>query len=523
VNVRRIPKNTTILLVVSACTLSLLLLVTNVAAQTQPGDVVNCGPMVNFSQSPGYASADPFILADRSGVVHLFWVERTTGAPDEIPNMPDTLMYSAWNGETWSKPVDLFLSPSEYANKRVGAIRGVVDDRGYIHLTWIGPDNTFFYSHVHASQAGQSSNWTDPQIIAYDQSGSQYSGDITFAAPDTLHIVYGRDPEEWQNQMLVHILSTDGGQTWTTPQAIYNVPYIDRGVSNVRAWVPKEGKLFVTWTEWDASGNGQVIYSARSLNNGRTWEPPVILDERQGIEYERDWVTLAPLDENQLIVFWEGGYRAYRQAQYSQDGGVTWSEPIDTLDWLIADNGFAEFVRDGAGRLHLFVFQRIREGNVDRNLYGVGSNGLWHSTWEGDTTWRQPKMIGQPNSGNFVSVAVRGGNELFATWFSYIDLELYIIQCQFEDTPSIPFVTWDEPPPLMVESTEQDLSISTQSMPASYTQPLPVESGVAAAWQSQPILEQPNLDSLIFWGVIPTLILILTILLLHQQLKRRNV
>jgi hypothetical protein len=507
---------------VSLVTLSfgLLLLPRPVAAQAQqPGDVVNCGPMTNFSQSPGYTSADPLLLADPAGNIHLFWVERITGKPDEPPNMPDALMYAMWNGETWSKPTDLFLSPVEYANKRVGAVRGLIDDNGYIHLTWIGPDNTFFYSHVHASLSDQATAWAAPTYISYDQSGGQYSADIAFVSPDTLHIVYGRDPKAGANQVLAHIRSTDGGQSWTEPQNIYTVPYVDRGISNVRVWTPLPGKLFTTWTEWDATGNGQVVYLASSPDNGQSWETPIRLAEREGVEYERDWVTMAPLDEDQLVVFWEGGYRAYRQAQYSQDGGSTWSEPIDTLDWLIADNGFAEFVRDGGDRLHLFVFQRVREGNMDRDHYGVESNGLWHTTWEGGKTWRQPQMIGQPNPGNFVSVAVRGGNELFAAWFSYIDLELYIMRCEFKDTPSVPLQPWGEIPPLPTQTAEGGTAVPPTPTPL--PTPLPstgstsLGSGLSAP---APVAEGPGYSLLL--GIVPTVFFIAIIVAVSLQRRR---
>jgi hypothetical protein len=71
---------------------------------------------------------------------------------------------------------------------------------------------------------------------------------------------------------------------------------------------------------------------------------------------------------------------------YSYDGGVTWSEPIDTFPWLIGENGFVEFAYDSNNSLHLFVAQRVREGYSERG----DRIGLWHSVWEGGTRWREP-------------------------------------------------------------------------------------------------------------------------------------
>ena len=99
-----------------------------------------------MSNSEGYTSVDPLLLADPAGPVHLFWAERTTGLADAVPNVPDTLMYALWDGSSWSKPVDIFISPSDLFNKHIGAIRGVIDDQSVIHLVWIGPDSHFYYS-----------------------------------------------------------------------------------------------------------------------------------------------------------------------------------------------------------------------------------------------------------------------------------------------------------------------------------------------------------------------------------------
>lgn len=489
-----------------------------VLAQNQPGDIINCLPPVNISQSPGYSSVDPFMLTDQAGNVHLFWGERITGKPDEPPNMPEAVMHSFWNGTIWSKPQDLFLSPPEYANKRINAIRGVIDDNGTIHLIWIGPDNTFFYSSAHASHADQFTAWQTPQMIAFDQSAAQYSADIGFSSPGTVHIVYGREPDEKGNQTVTHILSEDGGKTWSEPQTIYTVPYVDRGASNIRLWVTKPDTLFVTWTEWDISGNGQAVFVARSLNNGKSWQPPVMLAERLGQEYERDWTTLAPLGDDELVAIWEGGYRAYRQAQYSQDGGATWSQPIDTLDWLIADNGFAELLRDGADRLHLFVFQRVREGNEDRNAYGADSNGLWHSVWEGGTQWRQPEMIGEPNPGNFVTAAMRGGNQLFAAWFSYVDLELSVIQCELYGTPAVPLQPWTEIPPLPVSDP-----LVTPTVVSTQTASLAPTAALVNSSSSFPITPElpPGPANSILLGIVPVFAIIILVALFNFQ-KRRH-
>lgn len=238
-----------------------------------------------------------------------------------------------------------------------------------------------------------------------------------------------------------------------------------------------------------------------------------MLDRRQGEEYERDWVTLAVLGEDELVVFWEGGWRAYRQAQYSYDGGQTWTDPIDTLDWLIADNGFAEFVRDSTDRLHLFVFQRVREGNDDKGQLA----GLWQTTLEGEQQWREPQLVGNPSNGNFVSVAISGGNELFAAWFDYTDFEIFVMRCQIEGATSIGFKPW-------ARQTTEAVSVVESEAPTPVSQ-APIESdertGSSPA-NFDPAVRQSGQDPLLVLAIGIAPVFLLIVLILVRYLYRRQ-
>lgn len=468
------------------------------------GDVVDCTPTENVSQTEGFSSADPYLVADPTGVIHLFWAERVTGEANSIPNVPDAVMYSVWNGERWSPPTDLFLSPYDHFNRRTTGLRAVIDESRTIHLLWQGPDNLLFYSSVHADDARSARLWQEPQVLATDEAGSQYSAYLTYEAPNTLHVAYGRGIADTENRSVVSIRSTDNGQTWSEPIEIYRMPALGRGPSNVRLLAGSSTRLYATWTEWDQSGNGQAIYFARSQDSGLTWEQPVRLAERQGAEYERDWVSLATLGDDELVAFWEGGFRAYRQAQYSDDGGVTWSEPIDTLDWLIADNGFAEFIEDSAGRLHLFVSQRVREGNLDK---GEG-NAIWHTVWEGDKKWREPVRADPDNSANYIAVALSKGNEVHIASFSNSILEIFTLRCTIEGAPAV--VPEQRVDPVAALAPEKELQ-SDEQAPVEVMETTAVEAVVAptpAALTSavDTLGSERSLTTGLIAGLVPTLL-----------------
>lgn len=479
-------------------------------ATAAPGSITSCSSPINISNSPGYTSADPFILADPTGATHLFWAEKATGQPNEAPNIPDTVMYSRWNGRNWSEPLDIFISPPENFNRKIAGIRGVLDDMGRIHLVWMGPDDMLFYGSVYANEAGNAAAWDGPILIAEDQTGTQYSAGIAYQSPHTLHMIYGRDPQDSANRTVAYIRSVDNGATWSSPVDIYAFPDPERGASNTRIHVDPyhEEHVYATWTEWDQTGNGQVIYFARSHNSGETWDRPVPLAVRVGDEYQRDWTNLAVLSETELMVFWSGGFRAYPQAQYSYDGGQTWTDAIDTLYWLIADNGYAEFIRDSDDRLHLFITRRVREGYTYKcdnipECSGQG-NAIWHTVWQGGTAWSEPEPVGGFQYGNFISLAHDGGNKIFLAWFRYEVLDVLAMSCEIEAVePAVP-TPLPEPtlPPLtFIEPVVEETAVFTTTH----------EANTFLFDQERPIVNEMTVGQNLLYGVLPAFLVILLI------------
>lgn len=413
----------------------------------QSGEIIWSEP-VNISNSPALTSTDPFLLADPAGGAHLFWAERAdTGAS----LVPDTLMYSYWDGETWSRPVDIFFSPASDGNPLIGYPHAVMDENGRIHLFWLSEPNFPYYalnySSVEAGQARFVSAWEPPVRLAEDLSGTKYSFHVAYSPPETLDVIYssgaqGDNPKE--DRTVQYIRSTDLGETWSEPVILFTSPVLQWGTSDTRIISTPPGNLFASWTLWAEGGNGYQIYFTRSKDNGLTWETPLVLAEKREDEYERDWNNLAPLDDNLLMAMWEGGWRAYRQAQYSLDGGATWSEPIDTFPRLIGDNGFVEFARDSSGTWHSFVANRLREGSEE----GIIPNdvSLWHSVWQGGTSWSDPTqaITGVPAEAmTNPKVAIVNGNRIVATWYGSQIYEIYVATGIIPDAPALPPETRD--------------------------------------------------------------------------------
>ena len=98
----------------------------NDAASAQTDEITWSTP-INLSNTPDNTSTDPFLLSDPAGYIHLFWAEKT--GPDE-GQAADTLMYSRWDGESWTQPIDLFYVSPDGDNHSLVYPRGVMDESG---------------------------------------------------------------------------------------------------------------------------------------------------------------------------------------------------------------------------------------------------------------------------------------------------------------------------------------------------------------------------------------------------------
>lgn len=502
-----------ILWLIMLAALASLLFPSKVSAQA---DEITWSRVINISNSPDFTSTDPFLLADPAGKAHLFWAEKVSNDPG---NQPDTIMYAVWDGVTWSNPIDIIFSPPASGNMLTIYPHAVLDDIGQIHLFWIEqpnyPNYTLFHSYAYASQAYSARAWSPVQVITEDLTGTKYSIDVAARPNGEIHLLHARVRQGFsppEDRAVAYLRSENRGLSWTDPVDIWSTPDIESGASDTRLLLAEPGKVYATWTEWDGTGNGQAVYFARSLDNGSTWDRPVRLSERVGDEYERDWARLASLGDDQLVVMWEGGYRAYRHAMYSNDGGVTWSEPIDTFPWLIGENGFVEFAYDSNGRLHLFIAQRVREGYIERGA----REGLWHSQWEGGRRWREPVLAGGINPMVNPKVVIIRGNLVAATWYAPPSYEIMVMTGKIENAPelysqSFPSVT-PAPSTTAMVTLAEPVSSPTHTM-----EPSPTTMVLGEQLKATSSTVNPGSEILI--GILPSVVILSLVLLLIKRKK----
>jgi hypothetical protein len=476
-------------------------------ARAQSDEIIWANP-VNMSNSLDSTSTDPFLLADPAGVVHLFWAEKVGISPT---NQPETLLYSRLSGDVWSNPVDIFFSPLSDGNPVIGYPHAVLDQTGRIHLIWTSEPNFPYYalnySSAPADHADLVQTWEPKKVLSEDLTGSKYSIHIAYSPPNILHILYSQGAQgeaPLEDRSVAYMRSEDLGATWSEPVTIFTVPVVSWGTSDTRLLFEPPSNLYASWTVWDETGNGYRIYFTRSLDNGLTWEEPVAITEKIEGEYERDWNNLALMGENHIMALWEGGYRAYRYAQYSTDAGQTWTEPVDTFPYLIGDNGYVEFARDSNDTMHAFLAQRVREGSNASS--DIEIEALWHSVWEGGDRWRDPTLADIRTDTEHITnpkVVIVNGNKVVVAWYQSQIYDIYTAVGIIQNAPEIPSVPWEQPAPVQIETSEpsvvQSSTVQTQ---------IPLQGTSQIQSQANPTVQPGNN---ILLSLVPSLVVILFI------------
>lgn len=467
----------------------------------------------NISISPEHRSWEPFLLADPAGKAHLFWAENVTGDAGVLELPADTLMYTYWDTNTWSEPVDIKFSggQGEIINQQA-----ILDDEGKIHLIWTSLiDEEYYgllYSSAHSNNAGSASAWRPSMFLADDLTGTTWSIALAYDPPQTLHVIYARIPQGDQPEELravSYIRSDDGGVTWTKPVDIFTVIDPENGASSTRLLIV-ENSILATWTEWGPDGNGKAVYLARSLDRGETWENPFPLARIDPGDYERDWLNLAVLGENTLVAFWEGGPRAFFQSMYSYDLGATWTDPVDTFPLLVGENGYLEYAHDSAGRLYGFFVQRARY----RNVGDISTPYIWYSIWQRGERWQNPISAIGPIPISEPRMVIVNGNRIVLAWSSFAHFEIMVMTGEILDAPEEPPRPW------------------TQVEPVTSTEPAPTETYTGTTFtptppaflsdSEEPAAAQSNVGTGLIMSILPAMIILAAVIIFYRGLRAQS-
>jgi len=242
-----------------------------------PGDVYvarRLGPdwsaAVNVSTSDAPSSA-PVIAAGPGSRVHLVWGERRANATPRPGGTPDALYYaqSTDGGRSWSAPENVFSSSSDGFFSPPHSL--VLDAEGHPHVVFSSRESersSVTVKHMERRASG----WTEATDVA-----TGGSPDLALTGDGELAVAYltaDTTQDERDRNSLFLSRSTDGGETWGSPQLVERSGF-DRPAQSPRLEVgPGRRTLYLGWrrsTDGDLAPDS--VFVATSGDEGETWTP----------------------------------------------------------------------------------------------------------------------------------------------------------------------------------------------------------------------------------------------------------
>ena len=226
----------------------------------------------NLSQSG--AVADPQLLQDAAGNLHIFWRDDISGTA-----------YVSGDVDNWADPIfPVFpFSDPPFSTSATSGFVGYftadlfIDQTDRVHAIWRDGDNLLYYSRSNILEIGTgSSGWTFPAEIT-----TALKADLVVDANGRLHLTYifPKITEDIQPG-IVYRFSDDAGVTWSDPQSLYQSNYLRDVIpdeARLMIAAAEEGYLFVAWED----PGFERLYFTRSTDSGESWSDPLVVDQRR--------------------------------------------------------------------------------------------------------------------------------------------------------------------------------------------------------------------------------------------------
>jgi hypothetical protein len=305
--------------------------------------------------------------------LHTVWSESTLPGPGGVSH---SLSYARWDGDRWAvtrgllwglngKPLDLSMAISQEGN---------------LFVTWVNESTgSVIYSLVDASRAGFPADWADPKSLP-SPSTINSAPDILVDGSGLIVVVYAVPFNEERGIYMVK--SSDRGGTWSAPVKVFDGVAGGWDITQQpKVSVSGDGSLHVIFVNSNQSQTENILYYVRSIDGGTTWSEPELVSEKP-----ITWLDTITYGDQTVHRFWQENYNDIVSSfdQVSNDGGLTWSTPIEmagvtdhvTPVALVQRNGDLHFLRTVEKESTVF----LKEANLMIEDWEWDGSG-WSSTF----------------------------------------------------------------------------------------------------------------------------------------------
>lgn len=294
----------------------------------------------------------PNLVAAADGRMHVFWSQSQNPAasgrianPHAIPG--NEIHYSRFEAGLWSAPRPVLTSPN---GSQADFPSVASDDHGSLFVAWAGNQpNGIYFSRAAADRAASVTEWTLAQFLPVPRESATWP---TLAVGDEKQVFVAYTIPLNEGRGIYLTRSEDDGDSWSDP-----IPVFDGEaaawelVGPARLAYSENGTLHLMWTRWTQLPEMQAVALAyaRSEDNGQTWSEPEIVTEEPVLSS-----NILAVQERSVHRIWNGlvDGRPIVWHQFSEDGGITWSERGRVVDptlvpgptTLIADHSENPFI-----------------------------------------------------------------------------------------------------------------------------------------------------------------------------------
>jgi hypothetical protein len=390
------------------------------------------------------SAVEPFLAVDPGNLSHLVGVWQQ----DRWNNGGANGVLAAVTmdgGRTWrtSKPAFSVCAGGSYERASDPWVSIAPD--GTVHFAALVLNNAGAVTAVMASRSTDGGlTWSAPMAIDQPSGGSDKES-IT-ADPTNAQYVYAIwDSTNSDRVPAWFTRSTDGGLSWEPARVIYDPERTGGYATAHQILVLPDGKLMDVFALGYDTGNGQQptnwIAVMRSADQGASWSPPTIVSNSESIGIVNaktqqllrsgSGIPSAAVDpvSGTTYVVWpdarfNGGVRDGIALSKSDDGGLTWSAPVQVNQATNVQAFMPSVAVSADGKVAVTYYDFRQDTN--------SASTLLTNTWrivsaDGGATWKEtpvagpfdmlsaPYAAGSPFLGDYQGMAASG--DLFVSFF----------------------------------------------------------------------------------------------------------
>lgn len=282
----------------------------------------------------------PEMALGPDGLMHAFWT-----AHGRIGGLENAtyIYYTRWDGDAWLEAIPLLLldGPADQ-------LSAAVDARDIIHLLWRDRrTSNWLYRRVASEDALFPSEWS---VVTQLQTPHRLvdNAHMTLDTDGTVRVVYAVPLNEERG--IYTVTAVNGGSSWSEPVRVADADAAGWDmVGRPQLAQAANGDWHAIWTRFGLQPDitPTHLYHARSTDGGRTWSEPEALAEGQ-----TDWSQIAASGDG-VVTAWQliDGDQAQIWSRQSLDG-AGWDAAQTVLKQATVP-ATAVLAGSGRERLHL--------------------------------------------------------------------------------------------------------------------------------------------------------------------------